>query len=101
MALVRRTATGRTLARTADVPSDPRAALTMTLAGGCARLVIAMNRRGARAVPTVEDTVLARRLEAACATVGVKLIDVVLLGDDGFASLLRLGIIDGGDGRYR
>lgn len=90
-----------TLARTADVPADPRAALTITLAAGCSRLVVAVNRRGARAVPTVEDAAHAERLERACSCVGVALIDMVLLGDDGFSSLLRLGLIRGGDARYR
>lgn len=54
-----------------------------------------------RAVPTADDTAWVEKLELACATVGVKLVDLVVVGDDGFSSFLRVGLIGGGDARYR
>lgn len=89
-----------TLARLAPVSPEPGAVLRCTLAAGATRVIVA--RAGPRpAVPTTQDAQLATALSAAAALVGAQLLDVVLLGDDGFASLLRLGLVAAQDPRYR
>jgi len=93
-----------TVARLARTTADTGSVLRLTLGAGVTRIVLGMNRRGDRAVPTTADVDWAAALHAACALVQVALIDVVLLGDDGFSSLLRLGMLPSqpdGDTRYR
>ena len=74
--------------------------LRATLAAGCDRVVVA-KRRAQRAVPTSADEANAHALRDAAALVGVALVDVVLLADDGFCSLVRLGMLPVADARYR
>jgi len=77
--------------------------LRAVLAAGATRAVVGLNRTGKRAVPTNDDTSFAEALLAASVVVGVSLVDIVILGDDGFCSLLRLGVLpaDCNDSRYR
>lgn len=90
-----------TVARVVSSSLEPAVLLRDTLGAGVTRVAVALNRRGRRAVPSTDDAALAERLLAACALVDVKLIDIVILGDDGFSSLLRLGIVSGSEPRYR
>lgn len=90
-----------TIARVASVELHPALVLRETLAAGVTRVVVGVNRHGHRAVPTTDDARLADALIAACALVDVALLDVVLLGDDGFASCMRLGLMTCSDARYR
>lgn len=92
-----------TVARVVATDLDPVNVLHATLAAGVTRVVVGIGRAGHPAVPTADDTALAERLQSACALVDVALLDVVLLGDDGFASLARLGILRAlpNDPRYR
>jgi DNA repair protein RadC len=55
----------------------------------------------ARAVPTTDDARFVEQLLAAARAVGVSVVDVVILGDDGFSSLARLGMVPHADARYR
>lgn len=92
-----------TVAKVASTALEPALVLRATLGAGVTRVVIGVNRRGHRAVPSVDDTKRAAEMHAACALVDVTLLDIVLLGDDGFASLTRLGVLPsaGRDPRYR
>lgn len=90
-----------TVARVVEGRIEPALLLRDTLGAGVIRVAVALNKRGQRAVPTIDDAALAERLISACALVDVKLIDIVVLGDDGFTSLLRLGILPATDPRYR
>lgn len=77
--------------------------LRATLGAGVTRCVLALNRSRHRAVPTVDDAARSKLLAEACALDDVSLVDIVILRDDGFCSLLRLGMLAAGcaDGRYR
>jgi DNA repair protein RadC len=54
-------------------------------------------------VPDSDDVEAMASLGAAAALVGVSVLDHVILGEDGFASMLRLGLLPPGprDPRYR
>lgn len=82
-----------TIARIEAIALEPGWVLRATLGAGVTRVVVALNRIAHRAVPTIDDTKLADALHAACRLVDVTLVDIVLLGDDGFASLAQLGIV--------
>lgn len=89
-------------ARVVGTTLEPALVLRETLGAGVTRVAIGLNRRGVRAVPTTNDAKLADKLCAACALVDVSLLDIVLLGDDGFSSLARLGVVtQSRDSRYR
>lgn len=92
-----------TVARVEQTATSPKAVLRAALAAGTTRAVVGLNRTGKRAVPTNDDATFAEALLAACAVVGVSLVDIVILGDDGFCSLLRLGVLPASstDNRYR
>lgn len=92
-----------TVAKVTSAALEPALVLRATLGAGVTRVVIGVNRRGHRAVPTIDDAKLAAHLHGACALVEVTLLDIVLLGDDGFASLTRLGLLPSTerDPRYR
>lgn len=90
-----------TLATAVAMPSlDAAAALRIALSHGTSRLIVAMPR-AARAVPSTDDARFVDDLLAAARAVGVKVLDVVILGDDGFTSCLRLGLVPSVDARYR
>ena len=89
-----------TVARLEHVEKDAGAVLRSVLGAGCRRVIVA-EKRAARAIPTGDDEDFADRLHKAAALVGVGVVDHVILGDDGFCSLLRLGLIASSDARYR
>ena len=89
-----------TLARLVPLPAEPLAILQGALAAGAVRIVVARTRPS-RAVLTTDDSSFAEQLEAAARVVGVTLVDIVILGDDGFCSLMRLGTVPHVDPRYR
>jgi DNA repair protein RadC len=88
------------LARIEFVECAPGAMLRSALVGGASRFVVAV-RKASPASPTTDDAERMRRLSEIAQEIGVPLVDAVVLGDDGFASLLRLGVIAQGDARYR
>lgn len=90
-----------TVARVTGSDAEPALVLRDTLGAGVTRVALGVNRRGHRAVPTTDDAARAEQLMAACKLVNVALIDIVILGDDGFSSLLRLGLVPWCDPRYR
>lgn len=82
-----------TLARLERLPrGDTGAALRSTLGAATSRLVLA-SRRPHHAVPDGDDVDELRSLVSAGALVGVAVVDHVILGDDGFCSFLRLGLL--------
>ncbi len=89
-----------TLARLVPSVDEPGELLRAALQGGAARLAVAV-RRPAPAVATTVDHERATALAALAAACRTALVDWVVLGDDGFCSLLRLGLLASGDRRYR
>ena len=89
-----------TLARLAALSPEPGAIFRCALAAGTSRLIVA-RVRPTPAVPTTHDVRFAASLVAAAGLVGAQLLDFVLLGDDGFSSLRRLGLVSSNDARYR
>lgn len=66
--------------------------LQSVLKAGCARAVV-VRRKASAAVPDRLDVEALVAVRARGAAVGVDVLDGVLLGDDGFCSMLRLGLI--------
>jgi hypothetical protein len=92
-----------TLARLERAPTpDAGYALRSALGAAASRIVVA-SRRPSAAVPDSDDVEAMASLGAAAALVGVSVLDHVILGEDGFASMLRLGLLPPGprDPRYR
>jgi hypothetical protein len=86
-----------------DRDAEALAALVLqhTLGGGCRRCVV-VSRRPGPAIVDVNDAVQLQKLRDAAGTVGVSVLDHVLCGDDGWVSMLRLGVVVGStDLRYR
>lgn len=77
--------------------------LRSVLAAGASRAVLVQRRRGPAAATTLDIHTLQEVL-AAAHMVDVDILDQVLVGDDGFCSLMRLGLMPADhlpDGRYR
>lgn len=89
-----------TLARLERTDALPGNVLRSALSAACRRTIVA-TRRANRAVPDSADEDLALRIAGAAAVVDVGVVDFVILGDDGFCSLLRLGLLPAADARYR
>jgi hypothetical protein len=86
----------------ADVTDEDVAvgALQQTLAAACRRLVLVRQVDGP-AVATARDAALFVALRGRAAVVGVAALDAVIVGDDGWCSLLRLGCAPTRERRYR
>lgn len=89
-----------TLARLVPCGDEPGDLLRAALHGGAVRLAVAV-RRPAPAVATSADCERAHALAAVATACRTPLLDWVVLGDDGFCSLVRLGLMVSGDRRYR
>ena len=85
-----------------DIADDDVAvdALQQTLAAGCRRLVVVRQTTGP-ATPTARDVALLAGLRERCGVVGVAALDAIIVGDDGWCSLLRLGCAPARERRYR
>jgi hypothetical protein len=85
-----------------DVADDDVAvgALQQTLAAGCRRLVLVRQGPGP-ATPTARDVALLASLRERCGVVGVAALDAIIVGEDGWCSLLRLGCAPARERRYR
>lgn len=86
----------------ADVlaPSTPGVVLRRTLSLGANRALVGRVTAGP-AVPRSDDVDAALELLRAARLVDCCLVDWIILGDDGTASLARLGLLEPGDARYR
>jgi DNA repair protein RadC len=76
----------------ADDDDDEVTALQEILVAGCRRGIVCRRVSGP-ALASEHEVARVTRLKRCGAMVGVDVVDGVLLGDDGFCSLLRLGLI--------
>lgn len=88
-----------TLGRLVPCADEPGLLLRAALCGGAERMVVC-TRRPLPAVPTSVDRERALELARLAAACSAPLLDWVLLGDDGFCSLLRTGLLPPVDRRY-
>jgi DNA repair protein RadC len=89
------------LARAWCAPSGAASALVRgALRAGAARLIVGRAVAGA-AVPASGDVDRALEVARVAHAVEGGLVDWIVLGDDGAASLVRLGVIEGHEARYR
>ncbi len=85
----------------ADDTAFATSVLQHTFGAGCRRSLL-VERRPGPATVTVDDAARLQHVRNAAATVGVGVLDHVLCGDEGWVSLLRLGVVVGStDVRYR
>ena len=89
-----------TLCRLVSCAPEPGELLRAALQGGAVRLVVCA-RRPLPAVPAATDRAAASTLAELANACRTPLLDWVVLGDDGFCSLLRIGLMASGDRRYR
>ncbi|MCC7111764.1 MAG: hypothetical protein IT382_20890 [Deltaproteobacteria bacterium] len=87
------------LARLQPCASEAGRLLRAGLLGGGERLLVAV-RHHRPAVPSADDRMQAVELSRLAAACGAPLLDWVILGEDGFCSLLRLGLLPSVDRRY-
>lgn len=88
-----------TLARLAPCPLEAGRLVRAALGAGAERLVVVV-RRPHPAVPTAADRQGAEAVARLAGACGAPLLDWVVLGDDGFCSLLRTGLLPSADRRY-
>ena len=70
----------------------PREVYREALGLGASAIVVAHNHPSGDATPSDDDKRITRRLASAGATIGVELLDHVVLGDPEWSSLARLGV---------
>lgn len=71
---------------------SPREVYRDALALGASAIVVAHNHPSGDPEPSADDERITRRLVEAGTVLGVELLDHVVLGDPGWASLARLGV---------
>lgn len=71
----------------------PREVIASALRHNASRLVFAHNHTGGTLRPSREDIEITVRLKAACAAVGIEVLDHVVVGEDGCFSLRENGLI--------
>lgn len=71
----------------------PREVYRDALLVGASAIFLAHNHPSGDATPSADDRALTRRLAQAGATLGVELLDHLVIGDPEWASLARLGVL--------
>lgn len=71
----------------------PREVYRDALLAGASAVVVAHNHPSADATPSADDRQITRRLAQAGATLGVELLDHLVIGDPDWTSLARLGVV--------
>ncbi len=71
----------------------PREVYRDALLVGASAIFVAHNHPSGDATPSADDRQITRRLAQAGATVGVELLDHLVVGDPGWVSLARLGVL--------
>ncbi|PSO47197.1 MAG: hypothetical protein BRC32_04945 [Actinobacteria bacterium QS_8_72_14] len=71
----------------------PREIYRDALLAGASAIVVAHNHPSADATPSADDRQITRRLAQAGATLGVELLDHLVVGDPHWTSLARLGVV--------
>jgi DNA repair protein RadC len=69
----------------------PREVLKPAILANAASIIIAHNHPSGDMTPSAEDVEITRRLSEACNTMGIELLDHVILGDTGFFRSLKEG----------
>jgi DNA repair protein RadC len=69
----------------------PREVLKPAILANAASIIIAHNHPSGDTTPSVEDVEITQRLSEACRTMGIELLDHVILGDTGFFRSLKEG----------
>jgi DNA repair protein RadC len=71
----------------------PREVYRDALAAGASAIFLAHNHPSGDATPSADDRQVTRRLAQAGAMVGIDLLDHLVVGDPGWTSLARLGVL--------
>lgn len=71
----------------------PREVFRDALSAGASAVVVAHNHPSGDPDPSPDDRLITRRLAAAGATLGVELVDHLIIGDPAWVSLARLGVL--------
>ncbi|CAN5809546.1 hypothetical protein BH23ACT8_BH23ACT8_18430 [soil metagenome] len=71
----------------------PREVYRDALLAGASAIVLAHNHPSGDETPSADDRQVTRRLAQAGATLGVELLDHLVVGDPGWRSLARLGVL--------
>jgi DNA repair protein RadC len=71
----------------------PREVFRDALAAGASALFLAHNHPSGDPAPSAEDRSITRRLAQAGATLGIELLDHLIVGDPDWVSLARLGVL--------
>jgi DNA repair protein RadC len=72
---------------------SPREIYRDALLAGASAMVVAHNHPSADATPSADDRQITRRLAQAGTTLGVELLDHLVVGDPDWRSLARLGVV--------
>jgi DNA repair protein RadC len=71
----------------------PREVFRTALSRGASAIFIAHNHPSGEHTPSADDRQVTRRLAQAGQTLGIDLLDHLVIGDSGFTSLARLGVL--------
>ena len=71
----------------------PRETFRTALQRGATAIFVAHNHPSGEPTPSSDDRQVTRRLAAAGVTLGIDLLDHIVVGDAGFVSLARLGVL--------
>ena len=74
-------------------PGGPREVFRDALLAGASAVFVAHNHPSGDATPSSDDRQITRRLAHAGATLGVALLDHIVVGDPEWTSLARLGVL--------
>ncbi len=71
----------------------PRELFRSALLAGASAVVVAHNHPSGDATPSADDRQITRRLAQAGTTLGISLLDHLVVGDEDWTSLARLGVV--------
>lgn len=80
-------------------PVDAADVLRFALLAGAPALIVAHNHPSGDPSPSPEDLVLTARLVEAARVVGIRILDHIIVGEDGHFSFLDAGLMHRGGGR--
>lgn len=77
-----------------SVPLSPRQVVEFALANNAISVIIAHNHPNGLAIPSASDTNTTRKIQDALKTVGIRMLDHIIVADDDFVSLKDNGFFD-------